>query len=57
MDRFIESKWNDKVQDYFTTAKYVYVEKPRVPNFDAMKVDISKLPGMESLSVLVSPDF
>ena len=44
LDRFIASKWNEKVQDYFTTAKYVYVERPRVPNFDAMKVDISQLP-------------
>jgi len=44
LDRFMESKRNDKVQDYFTTAKFVYAERPRVPNFDAMKVDISKLP-------------
>jgi hypothetical protein len=41
---FIESKRNDKVQDYFQTAKFVYVERPRVPNFEAMKVDVSKLP-------------
>jgi hypothetical protein len=44
LDRFIESKWNDKVQDYFTSARFVYVERPRVPNFEAMKVDISRLP-------------
>lgn len=44
LDRFMESNRNDKVQDYFKTAKYVYVESPRIPNFDAMKVDISKLP-------------
>ncbi|MDR0369484.1 MAG: hypothetical protein LBH96_02935 [Candidatus Peribacteria bacterium] len=43
LDRFIESTWNEKVQDYFKTAKYVYVESPRIPNFDAMKVDISRL--------------
>jgi hypothetical protein len=44
LDRFIASKWNDKVLDYFTSAKFVYIEHPRVPDFEAMKVDISQLP-------------
>jgi hypothetical protein len=57
LDNFIESRWNDKVQDYFQKAKFVYVESPRVPNFEAMKVDVSKLPGLEHISVLASPDF
>ncbi|MDR0860061.1 MAG: hypothetical protein LBO09_03620 [Candidatus Peribacteria bacterium] len=57
LDRFIESTRNEKVKDYFQSAKYVYVERPRVPNFEAMKVDISKLPGLEQISVLASPDF
>ena len=57
LDRFIESNWNDKVQDYFDEARFVYVERPRVPNFDAMTVEISQLPWLEHISVLASPDF
>jgi hypothetical protein len=44
LDRFIASPWNEKVKDYFTSAKSVYIERPRVPNYEAMKVDISQLP-------------
>ena len=43
LDRFIESSRHDKVQDYFKSARFVYVESPRVPNFEAMTVDVSKL--------------
>ena len=57
LDRFIASKWNDKVQDYFQTAKFVYVERPRIPNFEAMRMDVSKLPGLGQVSVFASPDF
>ncbi|MDR0651016.1 MAG: hypothetical protein LBG59_06580 [Candidatus Peribacteria bacterium] len=44
LDHFIASKWNEKVQDYFTSAKFIYIEYPRVPDYNAMKVDISQLP-------------
>jgi hypothetical protein len=57
LDRFRESSWHEKIQDYFTSAKFVYVEHPRVPNFGAMRVDVSQLPGLEHISVLASPDF
>lgn len=57
LDRFMESSWNSKVQDYFNSARFVYVEKPRIPNFEAMTVDVSKLPWLEHISVLASPDF
>jgi hypothetical protein len=43
LDRFIASPWNEKVQDYFNTAKFVYVEHPRTPDFESMKVDVSKI--------------
>ncbi|MDR2190608.1 MAG: hypothetical protein LBP53_05485 [Candidatus Peribacteria bacterium] len=57
LDHFIASKWEEKVQEYFVSAPIVYVERPRVPNFEAMKVAISRLPGLEDVSVLASPDF
>ena len=56
LDRFIASPWNQKVQDYFNSAKYVYVEHPRTPDFESMKVDVSKI-GIRDVSVLAWPDF
>lgn len=57
LDRFIASPWNQKVQDYFNSAKFVYVEHPRNPDFESMKVEIWKLPNLKDVSVLASPDF
>lgn len=57
LDRFIDSNWNQKVQDYFKDAKYVYVEHPRNPDFDSMKVDVSKIPWLKDISILAWPDF
>ena len=56
LDRFIASPWNEKVQDYFDSAKFVYVEHPRNPDFESMKVDIGKI-WLKDISVLASPDF
>ena len=57
LDRFIESSWNQKVQDYFNTAKFVYVEHPRTPDFESMKVNVSRLPWLRDVSILAWPDF
>ena len=56
LDRFIASSRNQKVQDYFSSAKFVYVEHPRTPNFEAMKVDVSKI-WLNDVSVMAQPDF
>ena len=56
LDRFIASPWNEKVQDYFKTAKFVYVEHPRTPDFESMKVDVNKI-WLRDVSVLAGPDF
>ena len=56
LDRFIASSRNQKVQGYFNSAKFVYVEHPRTPNFDAMKVDVSKI-WLKDVSVMAQPDF
>ena len=57
LDRFIDNPRNQKVQDYFSSAKYVYVEHPRNPDFESMKVEIWRLPNLKDVSVLASPDF
>ena len=56
LDRFIASSRNEKVQDYFSSAKFVYVEHPRTPDFESMKVDVSKI-WVRDVSVLAWPDF
>ena len=56
LDRFISSPWNEKVQDYFHSAKFVFVEHPRTPDFESMKVDVSKI-WIKDVSVLAWPDF
>lgn len=56
LDRFIASPWNQKVQDYFYSAKFVYLEHPRTPDFDSMKVDASRLPWMRDVSIMAWPD-
>ena len=56
LDRFIASPRNQKVQDYFSSAKFVYVEHPRNPDFESMKIDVSKI-WLNDVSVLAWPDF
>lgn len=57
LDHFSESSWNQKVQDYFNTARFVYVEHPRTPDFEAMKMNVRRIPWMDDVSVLAWPDF
>ena len=56
LDRFITSPRNEKVQDYFNSAKFVYIEHPRTPDFESMKVDVTKI-WLNDVSVLAWPDF
>ena len=56
LDRFIASSRNEKVQDYFNSAKFVYVEHPRTPDFESMKVNVAKI-WVKDVSVLAGPDF
>lgn len=56
LDRFIESSRNDKIQDYLQSAKWVYIEHPRTPHFESMKVNVSRFPEMKDVSVLAGPD-
>lgn len=57
LDRFIESSWHSKIVDYFNNAKFVYIEHPRIPSFDAMKLDVSRLEWLRDVSIMASPDF
>jgi hypothetical protein len=57
LDAFIASEWHEKVLRYFEIAKSVFVESPKVPNYDNMKVNLSHVPELKDVSILASPDF
>lgn len=57
LDAFIASEWHSKVQKYFITAKNIFIEKPKIPDYEQMKVDVHKIPELTDISVLASPDF
>jgi hypothetical protein len=57
LDRFVDSSRNNKIIDYLQSAKLVYVERPRASDFEAMKVDVSKIPGLKDITVMAAPDF
>ncbi|GHW02752.1 hypothetical protein AGMMS50249_5380 [candidate division SR1 bacterium] len=57
LDRFIASPRNGKIENYFSSGHLVYVEHPRNSNFEAMKVDVSKIEGLKDITVMAAPDF
>ena len=57
LDAFIESEWNEKVQEYFKKAKTVFIESPRQKDFESMKLKLGSIPELRNINVMASPDF
>ena len=57
LDAFINSPWKGRLNSYFSNGFKTYVENPSVPNFDAMKVDLRKIPELSGVSLMAAPDF
>lgn len=57
LEAFIASDYHKKIEQRFRKGHHIYIEDPRRPNFEMMKVDIQHLPWLEKISVLASPDF
>lgn len=57
LDELIDSPWIEKIQEMMNGTNIVYIENPKNPNFEAMKVDIWTLPKLKDISVMASPDF
>lgn len=57
LDRFIASPRNEKMIEYFQNGQLVYIERPRTSDFEAMKIDLSHLPGLKDVVVMAAPDF
>jgi hypothetical protein len=56
-DAFLASEWHEKVQRYFAIAKHVFVENPKVPDYENMKINVNKIPELMDVAILASPDF
>lgn len=57
LDAFLASERHEKVKRYFEVAKHVFVENPKVPDYENMKVNVHKIPELMDVSILASPDF
>lgn len=57
LEAFIASDYHQKIEQRFRKWHHIYIEDPRRPNFEMMKVDVSNIAGLENISILASPDF
>jgi hypothetical protein len=42
---------------FFDIAQSVYIESPKKPDYDSMRIVIDNIPELLDVSILASPDF
>ncbi len=57
LDTFIWSERHDKVSRFFEISQSVYIESPKRPDYDNMRIIIDSIPELMDVSILASPDF
>lgn len=57
LDQLITSPWIKKIQETMNGSNIIYIENPKNPDFEAMKVEIWSLPNLKNISIMASPDF
>ena len=57
LDNFIKSPWIVKIKDYIDLKYPVYIENPKNPDFESMRVDTRWIPELKDISIMASPDF
>lgn len=57
LEVFIASDYHKRIEQWFRKGHHIYIEDPRRPNFEMMKVDVHHIPWLENISILASPDF
>lgn len=57
LETFIASDYHKRIEQRFRKGHHIYIEDPRRPNFEMMKVDVRHIPWLENISILASPDF
>jgi len=57
LDTFISSERHDKVSRFFDISQSVYIESPKRPDYESMRIVIDNIPELMDVSILASPDF
>ena len=57
LDQLLISEWRRTVTDFIKSHHPVYIEHPRLPDFEAMKVDLWNISDLQGINIMASPDF
>lgn len=57
LEQLLFSDRGKKVKDFILSHHAVYIENPRFPDFEAMKVDLKGLDQLKGINIMASPDF
>ena len=57
LDQLLISEWGRTVTDFIKSHHPVYIEHPRLPDFEAMKVDVCNISDLQGINIMASPDF
>lgn len=57
LDALIASPWHQKILEMMNGTHIVYIEKPKNPDFESMKINTKNIPELREISVMASPDF
>jgi hypothetical protein len=57
LEAFIVSDYHKRIEQRFRKWHHIYIEDPRRPDFEMMRVDVRTIPWLEKVSIMASPDF
>lgn len=57
LDVFIDSERHQKVLRFFEIAPSTYIESPKRPDYENMRIIINNIPELLNVCILASPDF
>jgi hypothetical protein len=57
LDQFISSEWINVIKENIDSDNIVYIENPKNPNYDAMRLFTRNVPELRNISIMASPDF
>lgn len=57
LDSFIASSRVAKIKEYIDLNYPIYIENPKNPDFETMKVETRSIPELKDVSIMASPDF
>ena len=57
LDSFMKSPWIWKIKEYVDLKYPIYIENPKNPDFESMRVNTRNIPELRDISIMASPDF